>query len=446
MTTNSSGRQLFYRWFCPDSIGFVTFLLVLLTLIFSYPTIFHLATYLPCSHPDAWQFVWNIFNFRELITEGKDPYFTDYMFHPLGTSLLLHNYTEFNDVVGLFLSPFFNDVAITNLMGMLATISSGVGVYMLARHLSGNLVAAVFAAIAFAFSPFRMNRLTFQMHMALTQWIPFALLVFLKCSDTGKLRYALLTGLFFSLAYYCNPYFAVYLLIAFLLMLPCGLLLFPNWRRVTFLKHLVVAGIVAIVLLLPVALRFYKDYQEKTVYSYRYKKEASARIQRYFQRGFMNRYLNDLLGQSHLNKMVGKITRERKYSDITPGWVALAVGLGWIYCVFRYRQKKLMMLSFVAFGFFLLSLGPIISVASTELRMPFYWYTKIPYINHARIPERFAIMVTLILSLTGAYLLALIIPRLNGKKRGVMMAILFTLLLFELAPLPVSIKRFDPPK
>ncbi|HEY4491081.1 MAG TPA: hypothetical protein VI958_03730, partial [Acidobacteriota bacterium] len=160
MTTNSSGRQLFYRWFCPDSIGFVTFLLVLLTLIFSYPTIFHLATYLPCSHPDAWQFVWNIFNFRELITEGKDPYFTDYMFHPLGTSLLLHNYTEFNDVVGLFLSPFFNDVAITNLMGMSATISSGLGVYMLARHLSGNSLAAVFAAIAFAFSPFRMNRLT----------------------------------------------------------------------------------------------------------------------------------------------------------------------------------------------------------------------------------------------------------------------------------------------
>jgi hypothetical protein len=379
-----------------------------------------------------------------MVLDGKDPYFTDYMFHPLGTSLLLHNYTEFNDAVGLVLAPFLNDIAITNVMGMLSTVLSGLGVYVLAKYLTQNTAASLFAAIAFAFTPFRMNRLMFQMHMALTQWIPFALLMFIRGAEEHKLKYSVLTGVFFALAYYCNPYFAAYLSIAFVFTLPFGLFLFSAWREIGFLKHGVVAAAVAAVLLTPVALRFYKDYQENTVYSYSYTPQAVARVGRYFQRGFLNQYLNNLLGETELNERIGNITRKRRYSDITPGWIALAAGVAGIFCAFLYRHKKFIVLTFVALGFFLLSLGPYAS--DRTIKMPFYWFTKIPYINHVRTPERFAVMVTLVLTLTGAYFLSLVLPKLKGKKKIAAVILLFALLLIELAPVPLIVKRFEPPK
>src|SRR5262249_6335324 len=119
MIARRIGAYLDPESFTPGNHGFALLAIFVLTLVFTYPTIFQLSSHLIGSQEDVWQFPWNIFNFRERVLHHQDPYFTDFIFYPAGTGLLLHNYTEFNDVLGLPLAPFFNDIAITNLMTLL---------------------------------------------------------------------------------------------------------------------------------------------------------------------------------------------------------------------------------------------------------------------------------------------------------------------------------------
>lgn len=125
--------------------------LLFLTLIYTYPIVFHLSTDVIAEKEstDVWQFIWNQFIFREQVMHGQDPLFTDYIFHPVGTSLLFHSYSEFNNLIALLFSPFLSDITSHNLVRLLATFLTGIGMYVLAKEVTKSSVAALFAAIAY---------------------------------------------------------------------------------------------------------------------------------------------------------------------------------------------------------------------------------------------------------------------------------------------------------
>lgn len=430
------------QWFTPDQTGFAVLTLLFLSLLFTYPTIVQLSTHLIGGTADGWQFPWNNFIFRERVLDGKDPYFTDYVFYPAGVSLVLHGYTEFNDVLGILLSPFLNDVAVTNLMVILATFLSGMGMYLLAKDLTKSPVAALFAAIAFAFCPFRMIRIIGHIHMALTQFLPFAIWAFLKMGETRKLRYSFWTGLFFALACYCNYYYVVYLTLAFLFMLFYGWIRYPHWRTMLFLRSLILSGLWAVFFLLPVLFHVYTLVHTSTAGSYVGREEffikQSATLGQYLRISPLNTSIQNLLGESPFIS---------PYSKITPGWTVLFLSFGGIVYAVRNRPRYSGILLFMGFGFFLLSLGPFFEIMDQiRLPLPYLLVMKIPFVNHVRIPERFAIMVNLAMAIAAAYFLKEILMRLSRNSRKVLAAGIFALLLFELASFPYPMEAFDPPK
>jgi Dolichyl-phosphate-mannose-protein mannosyltransferase len=444
ISSKSAENRLAALWqrFAPDRNGFSIVVLLFLSLLFTYPTISQLSTHLIGGTADGWQFPWNNFIFRERVLHGKDPYFTDSVFYPVGVSLILHGYTELNDVIGLALSPFFNDVAVTNLMVILATYLSGLGMYLLALELTKNRVAALFAAIAFAFCPFRMIRITGHIHMALTQFLPFAIWAFLKMGETDKLRYSFLTAFFFALACYCNYYYVIYLILAFLLMLFYGLIRYPHWRTFTFLRSLILSGVLAVIFLLPVLFHVYALLKEGTTASYMGREEffarQSATIWQYLKISPINSFLQDAFGKSPLIW---------PYSKITPGWTTLCCGIGGLGYILRNRPRYFGVLLFMGFGFFLLSLGPHLQIGEKfQLPLLYSLVMKIPFVNHARLPERFAIMVNLVTSLVAAYFFSQILKRLSGLPRKLISLTIFGLLLLEMYSVPFPMEAFDPPK
>lgn len=426
------------KYLDPEKTTFAVVVFIFLSLLFTYPTIVQLSTHLIGGTADGWQFPWNNYIFRERVLNGEDPYYTDSVFYPMGVSLILHGYTEFNDVIGLVLHPFFNDVAVTNLMVIFATFLSGFGAYLLTRELTGSALGGLFAGIAFAFCPFRMLRIIGHIHMALTQFIPLAIWAMLKMAKTQNIKYAILTGLFFALACYCNYYFVIYLLIAFMLIVAYGLVRYKEWRTIPFLRNLLISGAVAFLLLLPVAYHTYVLIKTGTAESYSgeeafYVKNA-ADLGDYLRVAPLNRAILSALDQSPLIW---------PYSKVTSGLVVLLMFIPGIILVFKKRPRYFGVLLFSGFIFFLLSLGPYLQITdSLRLPMPYNLISGMPILSHARSPERFGIMVNLTMAIVAGYALSLI----SGKRKIAVCSVVFLVLLFELSTIPYPMEAFDPPK
>lgn len=415
--------------------------LFLLTIIYSYPAIFHLSDRMIGGTADAYQFPWNSFVFREQILHLKDPYFTDYIFYPVGTSLLLHSYTEFNSILSLAITPLLGYMAAYNISVLLSTFLTAVGMYLLAKKIIHHSMASLFAAVAFAFAPFRIVSLFGHINFALIQWIPFSFWALCKLAEKPRPRAAFLTALFVALTCYSNYYYAIFLAIGIVVVLIYGVWRLPDWRSSRFLLQLPLVGAFLILLLAPIGLHFYRDYTTGAVYTHGLDFEltegTSAHVRQFVTVAPSNPFIQRLLGQSPVIW---------PYSKLTPGWTVLILALGGIIFSIRFREHKVIMFSIMGLFFYLLSLGPTLQVGQYVIFMPYYLVAQIPYVDHARIPLRFAYMGILAATLAAGYQVSLIAQKLSGLRRSTVPVALFLLLLLELACFPLTMTPFDPPR
>src|SRR5262249_9780527 len=98
-----------------------------------------------------------------------------------------------------------------NTAALLGFVLSGYGTYLLAGYLIGRRdIACAVGALA-AFSPFHLSKL-WDGHLSwvTVQWVPFYLFFLFKALDTGRLRTAVLAGLFLALATLTSWYYGIY--------------------------------------------------------------------------------------------------------------------------------------------------------------------------------------------------------------------------------------------
>ena len=87
------------------------------------------------------------------------------------------------DVAGALLARMAGPVAAYNWLVLLSFPLSAAAAYLLARYLELSPMAAAFAAMAFAFSPFHLAQAAYHPQVAQTQWIPLYLLALWRCLD-----------------------------------------------------------------------------------------------------------------------------------------------------------------------------------------------------------------------------------------------------------------------
>ena len=102
---------------------------------------------------------------------------------------------------------------VMNLMMLAGIITSGVGMYLLARRLTGHTGAAILAAMIFSFAPYRADHL---MHLELqwAVWIPLTLWAFHRTLSEGRARDGVLTGVFLVCQLLSSIYYALFLMSA----------------------------------------------------------------------------------------------------------------------------------------------------------------------------------------------------------------------------------------
>ncbi len=139
----------------------------------------------------VWQdfglWLWDIWWMKRAVADlGVSPYFTSYLFHPTGTSLVFHNLSPYNGLLGIPLQLLGAGVIPTyNALYLSSFVLGGVGTFLLVHELTGIPFAGFFAGAAYVFAPFHTSTYGWANFWA-TQWVPLALLFAVRAIRVGR--------------------------------------------------------------------------------------------------------------------------------------------------------------------------------------------------------------------------------------------------------------------
>lgn len=409
-------------------------LFTILTLALTYPLVTHLTTHVPGSATwafDEYTFLWSAWWFKTAaLNLHSSPLHTNLLFYPLGLDLILYTYNFFHAVLGLPLQLAGNIPLASNLMLWFATVMSGYGAFLLTRWLLRPTVAgqpaplfpALLAGLIYAFGA---NRAIYQAlghyNIASVQWLPFALLYFLKttqASARAAWRQAALAGLFTGFLLLTDMTFAVFLVLALLVLLP----LQPSpaatatagrgGRLARQLAHLTMAGGVAALvsgyLLLPTV---------REMLGGRYGLEGwgdALKLSNDLASFITPVALHPLWGQTWPLALRAAETGSARFSDVNTGFVGIVtLALALVGALTAWRRARAW--ASLAVLSALLSLGPLLQIngqwrfgldnllpEGVTFPLPFALLHYLPFINANRTPNRFSIPLLLALAVLAA--------------------------------------------
>ena len=206
----------------------VVALFVALAAVMTWPQALVLATHAE-AHQDVYFNLWRLRWVAHALASSPLDLFNGNQFYPERGVLA---YSDAMLVEGVIAAPLLwarlPPVLVHNLMLLGAIAGSGVGAFVLARHLWGSSAGAVLAGIVFAFAPYRFDH---YMHMEL-QWIvwtPWAFWALQRTIDSRRLRDGLLTGLFMALQMMSSVYYGLFLWVVLSIVAAVQLVAAPRW-------------------------------------------------------------------------------------------------------------------------------------------------------------------------------------------------------------------------
>jgi len=400
-----------------------------LAVVMTYPLAFGLGRLGRLDSGDGRFSIWNVAWVSRALLSDPAHVFDANIFYPHTGTLA---YSEANLVAGVLGAPAYgltaNAYAAHNSAVLWAFVLSAVGMYYLARYLTGSRPAAGVAAILFAFCPFIFAR-TAHIQLLMTAGLPFTLLAFHRLVDRPGAWRAVVLGLTLCLAALSSGYYGIFAG----LMVSCGSLYYlatrrrwTNWR---YLAALAGAAAVAALLTWP----FMRPYLSLTgksgpfrslEESYQYSANWGAYLA---ATGLGDRWLRAFAGQ---------------WQDVLfPGIVTLVLAAAGIWMVLtprgdRSRRETVGFYLVVGAGAFWLSFGPAGGLYSL-------FYRWVPAFTLLRAPGRFGVVVTLALVVIAAHALAALLA---GRRRSWIVAAAIGLAaLIELTPVRLNYRTVQPP-
>ncbi len=212
-------------------------------------------------HHDTYFSIWRVAWIAHAVANSPLHLFDANIFSPASGTL---TYSDAMLLQGLFASPLLwsgvSSTLVHNLLLCIGYAGSGLAMFVLARHLTGQVAPGLIAAAVFTLAPYRTEHL---MHLELqwVMWAPLTLWAIHRTVETASWRWGALAGLFFALQTLSCVYYGV-----FLAMLLCGivplLLLTGGLRTGRALPALAVGAVVAAVLVGPYAWQYVQTSEQ----------------------------------------------------------------------------------------------------------------------------------------------------------------------------------------
>lgn len=176
----------------------------LLSILFTYPLILNLNTSITgvleggIPAGDTSQFLWNFWWLKKSVFElHTSPFFTNYLASPIGSPIIYStSLSFFSSLLSIPLQYFFTLIGCYNFLILLCFTLCGYFTYLLVKYLSQSGIAGFIAGLIFATYSYFPSHYE-HLNLLSAQWIPLTFLFLFKTADTKKMRYAVLSALFF---------------------------------------------------------------------------------------------------------------------------------------------------------------------------------------------------------------------------------------------------------
>lgn len=365
-------------------------LAVLLTAFHTYPVAFRLGDMGRVDSGDGRWSIWVVNWVAHALLTDPANLFNANIFHPTPGTL---GYSEPNLGGGALAIPVLwatgNPMAAHNSVALASFLLAFLATYGLVRHLAQARAAAVFAAIAFAFSPYAFAR-TAWIHLMLGAGIPLSLLVMHRFVARRSIARAVVLGLVLVAQGVTCGYYGVFagLTVAF------GLLFFAAtrglWRDPRYWGGVATAFLTTVVLLAPLLLRyaalqgegFARSLEESATYSANWSSYLASSA-------WAHRWMLPLI--------------ERWKDVLFPGFLTTAVAALGVIAARRASDGRLRddTVFYAVLGglAFWASFGPAAGLYGAL-------YKTVPVFSFLRAPSRFGIVVVLCLAVLGGLGLA----------------------------------------
>ncbi|MBK9385314.1 MAG: hypothetical protein IPN34_10915 [Planctomycetes bacterium] len=391
---------------------------------------------------DGLIFLWNLWWAREaLCVQGSSPLFTELLYHPHGTALLLHSLALGYGVLSLplqWLAPGLGGVLLANTAVILGSFwMTGWLSYLLVRRLTQDRGAAIVAGLAFTLSSFHYGNLP-RLHILALECLPLVLLLFLRVLERPNVARALALGLASAWVLWVSLEYALFLALA------CGLLLALerhalDRRRIA--RALALAALTALLSTSPF-------WQVAYAHGFASSSASSADLKEFFSADLLDLALpvaqHPLWGEP-VRALQQRLHRGHPGFELGQSYAVLL--LAGFAARNAWRSKHSRWRPWVLFTavFGVLALGPTLHLAGlrTGIPLPFRALSWLPLFEQARMPFRFFALFQLgviALAAEGATQL------LRGvRSRRLALAGLSAVVVFETLSIPLPLQRVDIP-
>jgi hypothetical protein len=396
-------------------------LLVGLTVFLTWPQALYLGSRV-AEHDDPFLSMWRLAWIAHALGGDVRHLFDGNIFHPHPRTLAFSDATLLE---GLLAAPWLwagaNPVLVYNLLLLIGIVTSGVGMFVLVRSLTGNGRAALVSAAIFTLVPYRIEHV---MHLELqwTAWMPLTLWAVHRAFNDASLRFGLLTGVLVSLQVLSCLYYGAYLGI-----IVAVLVVFMAVSRPVLITRALAPLFLGAVIPAAVAAAYAQPYIE------------NARVLGTRDPGEISRFsaqLSSYVSAPEVNWLWGwtALPFEGNEGHLFPGLVAVALSIA---ALARHPNRRLVWMY----------LG--VTVVAAELSLGFngrlyrWLYDHVWLFQGFRAPARFAILACCGLAVLSGLGFVRLEQLISASRRNTLLAGLLIAVALESGSAPMRLSKVD---
>jgi hypothetical protein len=370
--------------------------------ILTWPAICSFSTHFYCDELDGLQNVWNLWWVNKAVVElHQNPWYTNWLQYPHGTTLVGHTLNPFNGFVGIPLRMMLSPVQVYNVILTMTFVTGGLFTFWLARYLTASYWPSIVAGYAFTFSSFHFAHAQGHLQLASLQFIPLFMLAWLRLIEGPTVLRGFLAGLVLGLLVLCDYYYTFFCILAASISLLWSL---PVLRRARALP----LGIFAVTTLLcagPLIGSLLWINAHDSMVGAHPVEIFSTDLPAALIPG--RHWVGNALTKPYWSNLPGNPEEQSLYLGLA---VLILAGYGLTAKTSLTRPRSAGLWLTMAMVFAVLSLGPQLRAFGKPLTgpiLPYAWLTEIiPPLRLAGVPARMMVMTLLVACLLSSYGLA----------------------------------------
>lgn len=418
----------------------VTLAYLVATTIMTWPYAMHMAEMVPRHFDPPFQ-IWVMRWVQHALATDPTHLYSANIFYPLENTLA---YSDANIPVALIGAPLWaltdNPILTYNTLVLGSFILAGTGMYTLVGALTANRAVGFLAGLAYAFLPYRFAHII-HLNQLGHAWTPWVLLALLLLLTRPRWYHAIALGVLLAVETLSSFYLGFQLVLVIGLALAVAFVAAPRTRHWSTIGLLLLAGILALALVVPLALPYLQVRDVQGLQ--RSREEITANNWMANPRAYLTTTRQNLAWS-----WAGEERRNGENSLFPGGLALLGAGVGVIVGV-RRRRAVTVALLLIGTAALIISLGP---TRPGGVPLPYgFLYDHAPFFTAMRVPARFGVQVDLAIVILAGLGAAALWTRLRARLRptqaarlGAALTVgLAILLLAELFAAPIGLGRLD---